>query len=69
MMDIKKLFTEHPVSVNESYLKHMWFATRMTWKLFKAMVACFVHAFFPFMFTTYSSEMVAHLKDWLVTRD
>lgn len=62
------LFTEHPASVNESYLKHMWFALRYSFKLCLCAATSFIHAFFPFLFTTYASQKVKYLCSWVNTR-
>lgn len=64
-----KLFTDHPASVNETYLKHMWFAVRYSFQFGMCMIAAFIHAFFPFMFTTYASRKVEYLNKWVKTRD
>lgn len=66
---IRKLFTEHPGSVNESYLKHMWFAVRYSLQLGLCFGAAMIHAFFPFLFTTYCSKKVEYLNKWVKTRD
>lgn len=60
---LKRLFTEHPNSVNESYFEHAWFATKCTTKLTLAALACFVHIFLPFLFTKTASTVVADLYD------
>ena len=64
-----KLFTEHPASVNETYLQHMWFAVRYAFQFGQCMIAACIHAVFPFLFTTYCSEKVAYLHKWVKTRD
>lgn len=68
MMDIKKLFTKHPATVDESYFEHLWFASRISFKLIRAAAACFIHAFLPFTFVTYASDMVDHLTFWIRER-
>ena len=64
---LKKLFTEHPNSVNESYFEHMIYALKCGFILVFAGLGCLVHAFFPFLFTTKTSEtvvdMYGHIKE------
>lgn len=64
-----KFFTEHPNSVDETYLQHMWFALRYSFKLCLCCIAAFIHAFFPFLFTTWTSRKIEYLNKWVHTRD
>lgn len=58
MLDkIKKLFTDHLNWSGETYLKHMMFALLYSFLFFIAALACFVHAFFPFLFTDTASSI------------
>ena len=66
---MKNIFTEHPRSVNESYLQHMAFALRYSFCLFACSIAAFIHGFLPFMFTTYASKKIEWLVTWVKTRD
>jgi MFS family permease len=59
-------FTEHPASVGESYPEHFVFAMKATARLLAAGLACFVHAFFPFLFTRTASGIVTFLYNGLV---
>ena len=54
-------FTKHPNEVGLSYFQHMFFAFGVTWKLFYCVFACFIHAFFPFLFTNTTSGVVKQL--------
>lgn len=47
---MKNLFTDHPNSVNETYFEHMKMALRFSFQMLCATFACFIHAFFPFLF-------------------
>ncbi|MGB3316342.1 MAG: DUF6356 family protein [Albidovulum sp.] len=58
---IAKLFTDHPASVDESYLEHAAFASRFSLALFGAAFAALVHALLPFMFEKTASRTVARL--------
>jgi hypothetical protein len=65
-MSIKRLFTEHPGSVDETYGEHfvhaMWFAGRM----FVGSLACAVHAVLPFLFVRTGSRTIELLHDRMV---
>jgi len=63
------LFTKHPATVNETYLQHMWFALRYSFKFILCAIAAFIHAIFPFLFTTYASKKVEYLSKWVNTRE
>ena len=65
----KKLFTEHPASVDETYLQHMWFAVRYSVKLLLCSIAALFHAFLPFLFVTYVSKKIEYLNSWVKQRD
>ena len=68
-MNIKKLFTEHPASVDETYLQHMWFAVKYAIQLGLCTMAAIVHCIFPFLFTDYCSKKIAYLNSWVKKRD
>jgi Family of unknown function (DUF6356) len=63
----RRLFTDHPASVNESYLQHMTsasaFGVRMVW----GGLVCFVHAIIPAIGSTTASDMICKLHDRMVT--
>jgi fucose permease len=60
-------FTAHPSSVGETYSEHFLFALGASARLVGAGLACFVHAFFPFLFTRTASTTVRMLHSALVT--
>ena len=60
---IAKLFTEHPASVNETYVGHMAFAFWFASRLLMAAAAALVHAFLPFLFETTASSIVRELSE------
>lgn len=62
-MNLSKLFTEHPASVNETYFAHMEFAAWFASRLFMAGAAALVHAFLPFLFETTASSIVRQLYE------
>jgi hypothetical protein len=60
MNDIN-IFIKHPEEVGMTYSQHMRFALMLFRKTFAASMASFVHAFFPFLFTTTASNTVFEL--------
>lgn len=62
----KRLFTDHPASVDETYGQHfasaMGFGLRMIW----GGLVCLVHALVPGAFTTRGSEMICELHERMV---
>jgi hypothetical protein len=62
-MNVSKLFTEHPASVDETYFGHMAFAAWFASRLFMAGGAALVHAVLPFMFETTASSIVRELYE------
>jgi predicted membrane protein len=59
---IKGLFTKHPNSVGESYLKHMAWAIFFSIAFLFAGVICLIHAIFPFLFV----ETASSVAEWIV---
>ena len=64
---IKKWFTEHPASVNETYMEHFCKASSFSWQLFKASLACLIHAFFPACCVKTGSKAITDLHNKMVT--
>ena len=63
MSALVKLFTQHPASVDETYLGHMAFAGWFASRLFMAAFAALVHAVLPFLFETTASRIVRELYE------
>jgi hypothetical protein len=61
-----KLFTEHPASVNETYLGHCRNALGFGISMVVAGIACILHAFFPFAFIQTASNAIRRLNDRMV---
>ena len=57
-MAVRKLFTEHPASVGETYWQHFRFAAKVFRSLSKAAFACLVHAVFPPLFQKTASTEI-----------
>ncbi|MEM9106218.1 MAG: DUF6356 family protein [Pseudomonadota bacterium] len=55
---ITHLFTDHPQSVDETYLEHLRFAAGFSGRLFLAACAALVHAILPFCFEKTASNMI-----------
>tara|TARA_Y100000588_G_C13875125_1_gene762025 strand:+ start:375 stop:626 length:252 start_codon:yes stop_codon:yes gene_type:complete len=63
---IKRLFTDHPASVDETYFEHFLVATSFSLRMFFASLACLVHAVLPFLFVKTGSEAVESLYGRMV---
>ncbi len=61
-------FVKHPQSVGESYFEHQRTALRFSLVLFRAALACFVHAIVPALFQRTASRCVAELHDCMMRR-
>jgi len=66
-MDLRRLFTEHPASVGESYWGHLLRASWFSARLLLAGGACLVHAFLPFLFVNTGSRAITELYGAMVT--
>ena len=66
-MGIKRLFTEHPASVGETYFEHLWVAGGFAVRMLLGGIACFLHALFPFAFRRTGSDCITHLHERMVT--
>ena len=67
-MNLSKLFTEHPASVDETYFGHMAFAAWFASRLFMAGGAALVHAVLPFLCETTASRIVRELYERTANR-
>ena len=61
-------FTQHPASVNETYLEHMAVAGSFGWRMLTASLACFAHALLPFAFEKTGSTAIRELHERMVTK-
>ena len=61
MSYLKRLFCEHPETVNETYFEHLMFATGFGIRMIAAGLACMAHGLFPFLFETTGSRCVRNL--------
>ena len=61
-----KLFTEHPASVNETYLQHFANSASFGLRMIGGGFVCFVHALLPGVFCTKASSTICELHDRMV---
>lgn len=61
MSGLKRLFCEHPESVNETYFEHLMFATGFGARMLVAGLACFAHGLLPFLFERTGSKCIRDL--------
>jgi hypothetical protein len=67
-MNVKRLFTQHPHAVGESYGEHMKAALTFAGPLAGAALAALIHAFLPFLFATTASGTIRRLHARMVNR-
>ena len=63
----KLSFTDHPAAVGENYFTHFRHALGFSVSMIKGGLAVFVHAIFPFLFTSTGSGVVASLNSRMIT--
>ena len=66
MQLIQRLFREHPESVGESYLEHLFQASYFGVRMLLAGLACLVHAILPCFFTTTGRTAITELHTKMV---
>ena len=64
---LRRLFTEHPASVEETYVEHLGAASSFGVHMVAAGLACLVHALFPFLFVKTGSLAISGLHERMVT--
>ena len=64
----RSLFTEHPASVDETYLEHFASALYFGTKMIVAGVACVVHGLLPAVFVTRGSDTIRTLHERMVLK-
>ena len=67
-MNIFKIFTDHPSSVNETYFEHMFIALGFSLRLVYASFAALVHSIFPFVFQKTASDTIKELYNKINNR-
>ncbi|OUR78274.1 hypothetical protein A9Q83_07820 [Alphaproteobacteria bacterium 46_93_T64] len=67
MAKLTEMFTEHPKSVNETYMEHMHMSSSFGFWLLLAMLCAFVHAILPFAFEKTASKIINKLYARMVS--
>lgn len=67
MRKLAGLFTDHPASVNETYLQHMGMAFSFGSRMVIAGLACLMHGLLPFLFLRTGSQTINQLHGEMVT--
>jgi hypothetical protein len=67
MSTIKRLFTDHPASVNETYWQHLAAAAGFGFRMIGGGFVCLVHALIPGAFCTKGSDLICELHERMVT--
>ena len=67
-MGIRRLFTEHPASVGETYLQHLCAASGFAIRMFGGAIACFLHALLPFAFQHTGSDCIEALHERMIAK-
>ncbi|MGA2654975.1 MAG: DUF6356 family protein [Gammaproteobacteria bacterium] len=65
---MRKLFTEHPNSIGETYGEHAYYASRAGVRMMLAGFACIIHSIFPFIFINTASQTVKDLHQTMIAR-
>ena len=68
MSVFRRLFVEHPASVDETYLQHFITAVSFGTAMIVAGVACMVHGLLPAVFVTRGSDTIYALHERMVVR-
>lgn len=68
MQIVKNVFTDHPHSVGETYLQHLYFASKFGIRMLIGGVACIIHAILPFLFKKTASNLLLTMTNDFITR-
>ncbi|MBM4191982.1 MAG: hypothetical protein FJ196_02825 [Gammaproteobacteria bacterium] len=63
-----RAFTEHPATLGETYLGHLWQASGFGVRMVFGGIACLLHGLFPFLFVTTGSDAINGLHSKMVER-
>ena len=69
MLKIFSIFTVHPQSVGETYIQHLLRAVSCSLLIMSVGLACFIHAFFPFMFVHTTSNGLEYIMRRFIPND
>jgi len=65
-MNLHRLFTEHPASVDETYGEHLAQATSFGTRMILGGFACLIHGLLPFLFVKTGSRQIGNLHNRMV---
>ena len=68
MEKFKKLFTDHPNEMGESYIEHLICASMYGVRMVFAGFAAIIHSIFPFLFQTTASDLAKEITGDVRTR-
>jgi hypothetical protein len=68
MEKLKKLFTDHPNEMGESYIDHLFCASIYGVRMVLAGFAAIIHSIFPFLFQTTASDLAKEITGDVRTR-
>jgi hypothetical protein len=66
MSTLRRLFTDHPATVNETYGQHFVSAVSFGLRMIWGGIICLVHALIPGVCCTRASEMIGELHDRMI---
>jgi len=67
-MGIRRLFTEHPATVGETYFQHLCAASGFAFRMLLGAIACFLHALLPFAFQHTGSDCIESLHERMIVK-
>jgi hypothetical protein len=59
---VKNIFTEHPKSVGETYIQHLFNALRYAFTFSLLFFIALIHAILPFLFARTASDIVCEMS-------
>ncbi len=63
MKSLKRAFTEHPASVDETYGEHLATSWSFAFRMLGGGLACLLHGVLPFLFKSTASGAIRSLHD------
>lgn len=66
MSTLRRLFTDHPATVNETYGQHFVSAMSFSFKMIWGGLVCLAHAFVPGIACSKGSEIIGELHDRMI---
>ena len=66
---MKNIFTQHPKEIGETYLKHGFNAMKYALTFLCLSLVAIIHAVFPFLFKTTTSDKVMKMADHMRDRN